>query len=85
VLELPTDNAGVSNDVTADDSGEVSSCSAVGTVEMSWVSAAWMLVAARVLAVWAKTAPCAASPAGLVVCCGGVNGDNVAADADEPA
>ena len=64
MLELPTDNAGVSNDVAADDSGEANPCSAVGTVEISWVSTACMFVAASVLVVRVTTAPCAARPAG---------------------
>lgn len=69
----------------ADDSGEASCCSAVGTVAITWDRTAWVLVLAAVPVAWATAAPCAASPAGLVVGCGGLNGVNVAALAEAPA
>lgn len=44
---------------------------------------AWM--AAEAPAAWATAQAWPARPARLVVCCGGVNGLNVAADADASA
>lgn len=69
----------------ADDRGEASPCSAVGTVEVTCDSAAWVFVAAEVPVACATAIPCAASAVGLAVWGGGVNGVSVAAAADEPA
>lgn len=71
--------------VEVDDRGEESCCSAVGTAEVTCDSTAWVFVLAEVPVAWATAAPCPASPAGLVVGCGGVNGDKVDAAAEEPA
>jgi hypothetical protein len=45
----------------------------------------WAWLAAKVPVAWATAAAWTAGPAGLVVCCGGVNGLNVAEVADAPA
>lgn len=97
-VELVTDNSEPIDDIAddevddspdvddvVDDSGEDRFCSAVGTVEVTWVSTAWVFVAVELPVTWATAAPCAASPDGLVVCCGEVNGGNIAAAADAAA
>lgn len=65
-----------------DASGDASPCSAVGTADISCDSVLCTPLPAAVPVTWAKAAAWPASPAGLVVCAGCVNGVNVDAAAE---
>src|SRR5579875_1574913 len=69
----------------ADDVGDARFCSAVGTAEVNCDSVDCVLVPAAVPDAWVTAAAWPASPAGLVVCAGAVNGVTLAAAADAPA
>jgi hypothetical protein len=81
-IPVAPDAAGVAADVACN--GDASPCSAVGTAEVSCDSTACVFAADVPLA-WATAAACPASPPGLVVGAGGVNGVSVVACADAPA
>lgn len=91
--ELVTDSAGLnelSDEFTdesadVDDSGEASPCNAVGTTDIACDSVAWVFAATDVAVAWAAAAVCPASPPGLVVGCGAVNGVNCETTAEAPA
>jgi hypothetical protein len=62
-------------------------CRALGTAEKAcWADAtALCTLPAEVPVTWLTAAAWPASPPGLVLCCGGVNGVSAVADADEAA
>ena len=76
------------NDDDADDvdkTGEASPCSVCGRANITCDSTAGVSVAAAVPLAWATVAPWAATPAGLVACCGGLKGGNIDAAAEAAA
>lgn len=88
LIELIDDDNDDNDDVDeddVDDAGAASPCSVCGMANIACDSVAWVFEVADVAVAWATAAPWVASAVGLVVCCGGVNGVNVDAAAEEAA